>query len=144
MRDEMHDKSWWYTPSVMICQVCDLDKKSDKAYLVGFLAYPNGFEPSTFRVGVWRAIQLCHGQMQNAILQWIAFGMNWLTPWIVNTWIALRCIERQFNSWHKVSIHGAKREFMKQGFNSFMYYYPKSFTWFSAVLNYTTKILFCK
>ena len=71
---EMHASAWWDTApqglmictalrAVMICQVCDLDKKSDKAYLVGFLAYPNGFEPSTFRVGVWRAIQLCHGQI---------------------------------------------------------------------------------
>ena len=26
-----------------------------------FLAYPTGFEPATLRVGVSRAIQLCHG-----------------------------------------------------------------------------------
>ena len=36
-------------------------KRRGKAPLL--LAYPNGFEPLTFRVGVWRAIQLCHGQI---------------------------------------------------------------------------------
>ena len=29
--------------------------------VLGFLAYPTGFEPAASRVGVLRAIQLCHG-----------------------------------------------------------------------------------
>ena len=40
-----------------------MDKKFDKSKLVEFLACPTGFEPATSRVGVLRAIQLCHGQM---------------------------------------------------------------------------------
>ena len=40
-----------------------MDKKFDKTKLVEFLACPTGFEPAASRVGVSRAIQLCHGQM---------------------------------------------------------------------------------
>ena len=39
-----------------------MDKKFDKPKLVEFMACPTGFEPATSRVGVSRAIQLCHGQ----------------------------------------------------------------------------------
>ena len=53
--DDIHDCI------VMICQACGLDKKFDKSKLVEFLAYPIGFEPTASRVGVSRAIQLCHG-----------------------------------------------------------------------------------
>ena len=42
--------------------------KADPLTRVCFvLACPKGFEPSTFRVGVWRAIQLCHGQKLNLV-----------------------------------------------------------------------------
>ena len=40
-----------------------MDKKFDKSKLVEFLACPTGFEPAASRVGVSRAIQLCHGQI---------------------------------------------------------------------------------
>ena len=42
--------------------------KKSKSFDLDFLACPKGFEPSSFRVGVWRAIQLCHGQKLRKLL----------------------------------------------------------------------------
>ena len=40
------------------------------------MAYPAGFEPTVFRVGVWRDIQLRYGYMLNNSY-YIPFGLNW-------------------------------------------------------------------
>ena len=44
------------------CQTND-KKKSHRTVTFLFMACPAGFEPVTLRVGVSRAIQLCHGQI---------------------------------------------------------------------------------
>ena len=42
----------------------DKNKRKQRCRFLLLLACPNGFEPLAFRVGVWRAIQLCHGQIR--------------------------------------------------------------------------------
>ena len=63
----------WHTPAAITYSLREityqsfgLDKNKRKQHrrFLLFLACPNGFEPLAFRVGVWRAIQLCHGQIR--------------------------------------------------------------------------------
>ena len=75
--------------AAMICQACGLDKQKQNICLqtnvLFLLACPTGFEPATSRVGVSRAIQLCHGQ----ILDYYSISKRKIQPKFVKRKILL-------------------------------------------------------